>query len=116
MTGADAKRTAVPATISLGLRIGRALREARAAHVDAVTALTEAMSSTLYHEVRELFASKVVDVERRTIDGFARGHAVLTSFDGAHRLDVDFQNEHLVARVDGEVRAVVPGSRVHAGG
>lgn len=108
MSGADVKRTAVPATISLGLRIGRALREARAGHVDVVRALAAEMSTTLYHEVRDILAGKVVDVERRTIDGFTRGHAALVSFDGGHRLDVDFQNEHLVARVDGIVRAIVP--------
>jgi DUF917 family protein len=108
MSGAEVRRTAIAGTLSLGLRIGRALREARVDHVDPVTALADTLASTLYRHVRQLFAGKVVDVERRTVDGFVRGHAVLTSFDGDSRLDIDFQNEHLVARVDGVVRAVVP--------
>lgn len=108
MSGAEVHRTAIAGTLSLGLRIGRALREARADHVDPVTALAATLADTLYRHVRQLFAGKVVDVDRRTVDGFVRGHAVLTSFGGDSRLDVDFQNEHLLARVDGAVRAVVP--------
>lgn len=108
MSGADVRRTAIGGTLSLGLRIGRALREARTDHVDPATALAETLADTLYRHVRQLFVGKVVDIDRRTVDGFVRGHAVLTSFTGDSRLDLDFQNEHLLARVDGAVRAVVP--------
>ena len=66
------------------------------------------MADTLYDKVRVLFRGKVVDVERRTEAGFARGHATLAAFDGDAKLELTFQNEHLVARVDGEVRCVVP--------
>jgi len=100
MTGSEVQRTAIPGTLSLGLRIGHALRVARSQHEDAVNALARALAPTLYRHIRELFAGKVVDLERRTVDGFVRGHAVLTSFTADSRLDVDFQNEHLlVSRV-----------------
>jgi DUF917 family protein len=108
MSGADVKRTAVPRTLSLGLRIGRALREAREAHRDPIAALTATMADTLYDKVRVLFRGKVVDVERRTVAGFARGHATFAAFEGNSKLELSFQNEHLVARVDDEVRCVVP--------
>ncbi|WP_329086207.1 MULTISPECIES: DUF917 domain-containing protein [unclassified Streptosporangium] len=108
MSGADVKRTAVPNTLSLGLRIGRALREARDEHRDPVSALADTMAGTLYDKVRVLFHGKVVDVERRTVAGFARGRAALAAFDGNGELELVFQNENLVARVDGEVRCVVP--------
>jgi DUF917 family protein len=52
----------------------------------------------------------VVDVERRTREGFAVGHAVLQglgTFQGS-RLVVRFQNENLVAEKDGETIASVP--------
>ncbi len=55
-----------------------------------------------------VFRGKVVDVERRTIEGFARGRARFTSFDGDSHLEIAFQNEHLVAVVDGQVRCTVP--------
>jgi DUF917 family protein len=51
---------------------------------------------------------KVVDVERRTARGFARGRVVLAS--GSRRLGIDFQNEYLIARdlETGEALATVP--------
>jgi DUF917 family protein len=55
-----------------------------------------------------LFRGKVSDVERRTEEGFARGRAAAVSFDGAHKLEILFQNENLLATVDGSVRCVVP--------
>lgn len=55
-----------------------------------------------------VFRGKVVDVERRTVEGFARGRARFASFDGDSSLDIRFQNEHLVAVVDGQVRCTVP--------
>ena len=108
MTGADVKRTAVPRTLSLGFALGRAVREARESHTDPVDALRIALGATIYIHLRVLFQGKVVDVERRTIEGFARGTARFTSFDGDSRLEIKFQNEHLVAVVDGEVRCTVP--------
>jgi DUF917 family protein len=108
MTGADVRRTAVPRTLSLALRIGRALREARERHADPFQALAQTLADTLYRHMRILFRGKVVDVERRTEAGFARGHATFASYDGNSKLELLFQNEHLVARVDEEVRCIVP--------
>ena len=108
MSGADVKRTAVPRTLSLGRSLGRAVRAAREAHTDPVEALRAALSTTIYTNLRVLFRGKVVDVERRTVEGFARGKARFTSFDGDSRLEIAFQNEHLVALVDGEARCSVP--------
>ena len=108
MSGAQVKRTAVPRTLSLGLTIGRAVREAQEAHQDPVEALRVALAPTLYRNLRVLFRGKVVDVERRTVEGFARGRARFSSYDGASQLEITFQNEHLVALVDGQVRCSVP--------
>jgi DUF917 family protein len=108
MTGAEVRRTAVPRTLSLGLRIGRTLREARERHANPFEALAMTLSDTLYRHMRILFRGKVVDVERRTEAGFARGHATLASYDGNSKLELLFQNEHLLARVDDEVRCIVP--------
>ncbi|OLT15398.1 hypothetical protein BJF78_01250 [Pseudonocardia sp. CNS-139] len=108
MTGADVKRTAVPRTLSLGLALGRALREAREQLRDPISALAEVLAPTGYAHLRVLFAGKVADVERRTVDGFAKGRARFVSFDGTSTLRTEFQNENLVAEVDGTVRCVVP--------
>lgn len=108
MSGADVKRTAIPRTLSLGLSLGRAIREARERLRDPVSALADALSGTIYTHLRVLFAGKVADVERRTVDGFARGRARFTAFDGTSTLCTRFQNETLIAEVDGVVRCVVP--------
>jgi len=108
MSGADVRRTAVPRTLSLALSLGRAIREARAGHRDPVTALADALAPTLYSELRVLFRGKVVDVERRTLEGFARGRARFRSDGGDSAMEVEFQNENLVAVVDGVVRCIVP--------
>jgi uncharacterized protein len=108
MTGADVRRTAVPRTLSLALALGRAIREARAGHRDPVAALRDALAPTLYSHLRVLFRGKVVDVERRTVEGFARGRARFRSHGGDSAMEVEFQNENLVAVVDGVVRCVVP--------
>jgi DUF917 family protein len=108
MTGEQLKRTAVPRTLALGLSIGRAVREARESNADPIEALRRALAPTLYNNLRVVFRGKVVDVERRTIEGFARGKAKFVSFDGNSDMEVQFQNENLVALVDGEVRCVVP--------
>lgn len=110
MTGADVKRTAVPRTLSMALALGRAIRLAREEHASPFEAIAQTLSGTLYCHVRELFAGKVSDVERRTTDGFAKGRAVISPLgaDGGEELEIVFQNENLVARRGGIVLAIVP--------
>jgi DUF917 family protein len=108
MTGADVKRTAIPRTLSLALAVGRAIRQGRENHTDPVTVLRETLAGTIYTHLRVLFSGKVTDVERRTVEGFTRGRARFTGHDGHSTLELRFQNEHLVAVVDGDVVCIVP--------
>lgn len=107
MDGETAKRVSIPGTLTLGIEIGRCLREARERHDDPFGALIEMLKDTPYSNGRILFEGKVIDVLRRTTGGFVRGNATLESPSGSV-LGLEFQNEHLVARVDGQVRAIVP--------
>ncbi|HEX3790823.1 MAG TPA: DUF917 domain-containing protein [Pseudonocardiaceae bacterium] len=108
MSGADVKRTAVPRTLTLALGVGRAIRLAREANEDPIARLGDFLAGTLYRHLRVLFRGKIADVQRRTEEGFARGQATAISFDGGHKLELQFQNENLVATVDGAVRCLVP--------
>ncbi|WP_431879288.1 DUF917 domain-containing protein [Amycolatopsis sacchari] len=108
MSGADVKRTAIPRTLSLALRLGRTLREAREQHRDPVEALSETLSETLYERSGVVFEGKVIDVLRKTDGGFTKGSAKLVSFDGGSTCQIDFQNEFLLARVDDRPAIVVP--------
>ena len=104
MDGATAKKAVVRGTLTLCADLGRALREARAAHEDPV----EAIRAMLGAEI--IFHGRIKDIERRTEGGFARGTA---RFDGAeewrgHTLRLDFQNEFLMAERDGSVIVTTP--------
>jgi len=108
MDGATARRTAIPGTLSLGIALGRAIREARDRHQDVIGHLDDALRPTVYGAPHVVFEGKVEDVFRRTTEGFARGNARIRAFSGGDVLEIDFQNEHLVARIDANLTAVVP--------
>jgi DUF917 family protein len=100
MSGAQVKLFAIPATMSLVRRLGEAVLAARARRDDICPAILAVTGG------RVLFEGKVVDVERRTTAGFARGEVNITA--GQSRCVIAFQNENLIARQGDEVLAVVP--------
>ncbi|WP_217182812.1 DUF917 domain-containing protein [Streptomyces sp. AC495_CC817] len=110
MTGADVRRTAVPRTLSMALALGRAIRVAREQKSSPFDAIAETLSTTLYPHVRELCVGKVIDVERRTTEGFAKGRATIAPLgdDAAAPFEISFQNENLVARQGVRLMAIVP--------
>jgi DUF917 family protein len=110
MDGATAKRTSVSGTIGLGLKIGRAIRHAREQHLDPFRHLIATLNETTYSPARIIFSGKVTEVFRRTAEGFALGtfRVVELGHDSPRTMEIDFQNENLVARVGDEVLAVVP--------
>ena len=108
MSGLELQRYAVLGTISTALGIGRALRHARRDGHDAFLALFDYLNTTqLYRHARSLLDGKIVDLNRRTEDGFSKGRVILEAR-GAPRMEIEFQNENLVARSGGEVVASVP--------
>ncbi len=99
LTGRQVREHGIAGTLSLAEAIGRAMADARRAHraiVDGIARVVPAM--------RRLFEGKIVDVERRTAAGFARGVITIEGLGGyrGERLTVDFQNEYLIARRAGE--------------
>lgn len=108
MSGADVKRTAIPGTLTLALRLGRTIREARENHVNPVDALKATLADTIYRYGEVVFSGKVVDIDRRTIEGFTRGTARIEAFGTESTCLIDFQNEYLTAYVDGRLVTMVP--------
>jgi DUF917 family protein len=104
MTGAQARTTCVPRTLTLALRIGEAIERARSDGEDPVGALLAETGG------RRLFQGKIVDLERRLVSGFAAGCVTLEGFgpNAGETAAVDFQNENLIVRRSGEVLATVP--------
>lgn len=109
MTGAQVKHAAVPHTISLAVGIGRAIREGRHEGEPVEATLRYLRSTEYYKHCNVIFDGKVMDLLRETTRGFSIGKCVLEALDGSGKtMEVTFQNEHLVARIDGKVRTIVP--------
>lgn len=109
MDGKTAKRTAVPRTLSLALEIGRGIRLAREQHKDPFAELVALLRNTPYKYGKVIFHGKLVDVWRETTQGFAKGRVRIDALEGNEgTMEIIFQNENLVARVNGELRAIVP--------
>ena len=109
MTGADVRRTAIPNTLTLAIRIGRVLREAREAHVNPFEALLAYLPQTIYSYGRVIFTGKIADIGRTTRNGFSMGTARIEAMGNpADILTIDIQNENLIARRNGRVAALVP--------
>ena len=92
-----------------GLR-WRPIRLAREASTDPFEALAAYLRTTEYYRHCDvIFDGKIVDVRRETARGFAIGHVVMEGVGGYRgKMEVTFQNENLVARLDGRTRAIVP--------
>ena len=109
MTGLQMKQTAVPNTLSLAIRLGKEVRVAKERNRNPVQALLDVFPETHYGFGKVVFEGKILDVEREMRNGFAYGQVRIQSFDDKDReMNIQIQNEYLVARVDGEVKAIVP--------
>jgi DUF917 family protein len=95
-----ARGAIIEGTVSLALRIGRAVISAD----DPVASLIESVDAD------KIIEGKVVDVERHTAGGFVRGSVVVEGYgpDAGRLVRVEIQNENLVALEDGVVLASVP--------
>ncbi len=100
-TGAEVKRWGIPYTTTKAINLGKAVMDANRRHEDPIAAILKAERG------KRLLAGKVVEVERRTTEGFLRGRAVLES-DGRETIVLDFQNEWTVAWHDGRPLASTP--------
>jgi DUF917 family protein len=110
VSGAQLRISAVRGTLSAAIGIGRAVREARSRQVDPFAALIGYLrASPYYSSSYVLFDGKIVDLDRQTSGGFARGAVRIAAQPPQQgNMEILFQNENLVARHDGVVRAIVP--------
>ncbi|MCW2611805.1 MAG: uncharacterized protein QOC93_2681 [Actinomycetota bacterium] len=104
MTGAQVRDNFVPGTLSLCLDLGRTIERARAEHHDPVRAVADRLGGRVLH------TGKVLDVARRTATGFARGEAIVEGLGDqkGSRMVLHFQNEHLLAELDGQLLVTSP--------
>jgi len=103
-TGREVKDWGIHFTVSKAIAIARRVREAQRRHEDPVAAILDEGRGKL------LFRGKVVDVARRTTEGYLRGRAVIDGLDEdrGSRLEIAFQNEWVVAWRDAAPVAMSP--------
>ncbi len=96
-TGAELKEWGIHFSVSKAIGIGRRVLAARRSHEDPVAAILDAAQGKL------LFGGKVVDVERRTTEGYLRGRIIIDGLDDdrGSQVEIVFQNEWIVAWRDG---------------
>ena len=103
-TGAEVKQWGIHGTTTKAIAIGAAVREAQRRHDDPVAAILAVEPGTL------LYKGKVVDVARRTTEGFLRG---VVRFDGLDEyrgsaFTINFQNEWIVGSLNDTPRVMTP--------
>jgi DUF917 family protein len=103
-TGKEVKECGILHSTTKAIRIGGTVREARRAHRDPIRAVTESERGAI------LFRGKIVDVNRRTTEGFLRGTATIEGLDDdrGHSFSLAFQNEFAVGWLDGAPRVMTP--------
>jgi len=103
MSGAQLKAYGIPYTLSLAKRLGERVLRARSAGEDVPAVIASSLHGQL------LLRGKITDLFRRTTRGFARGGLVIEGFGRKpKRLDIEFQNEFLIATLGKRVLASVP--------
>ena len=109
MAGHEAKRVAIPDTVTLALELGKAIEDAKTG-ASPIESLVEGIRANAEDiDVVRLFDGKVEDVWRSTERGFVIGWVDLAPLNGAdHRAHIEFRNEYLAFTVDGVPRALTP--------
>jgi uncharacterized protein len=103
-TGREVNEWGIPFTVTKAIGIGHRVHTAQRRHEDPVAAILDEGKGLL------LFRGKVVDVARRTTEGYLRGRAVIDGLDEdrGSRLEIAFQNEWVVAWRDAAPLAMSP--------
>jgi DUF917 family protein len=103
-SGIEIKQHTIHYTCSQAIRLGQAIADARVNHHDPIHAVLAATGG------KHLFGGKVVDVQRRTTEGFLRGTATIEGFDdqAGAELVLHFQNEFAVAVMNDVPVAMTP--------
>jgi uncharacterized protein len=103
MTGKEMKDSIIRDTLTLAKNIGQTILDCRYKNIEPAENVATLCNGSV------LFRGKIVDVERRTVQGFNRGKIKITAFDDyTKQLEIDFQNENLIARQGDSILCTVP--------
>ena len=105
MSGAEAKKSILRGSLSLINSIGKIIHSEQDANRNPADRLAKDLDGV------RLFEGRVLDVDRRTEGGFARGSCTISGLgpDEGEEIILEFQNEFLIAKTgDGVPRALTP--------
>ena len=103
MTVGDVRRAGIHGSITYCTEVGRLLAQIKQGAEGAWRELLD------YTDAALVFSGKVIDIDRRTTEGFARGTVVLEHLEDVTRtMRVEIQNENLIAFEDGKAVVTVP--------
>lgn len=102
MTGAQVKQAGVHYTMTLAHHLGNQVLAAQKQKSDVPAVVADVLDGNV------LFRGKIADVDRRTSKGFARGGVTIESFSSTDTLKIEFQNEFLIATINGDVIVTTP--------
>lgn len=103
MTGKHVKETGVRYTLTLAHQLGHRVLQGRQDGDNIPKLIADSLAGNV------IFQGKIIDVNRRTTKGFARGTVTIQSFESANdNLHIEFQNEFLIAKRNDEVLVTVP--------
>lgn len=102
LRGAFVREYSIHRTLSLSYNLGKRVHKARQRNDDPVAEVSAVTDGV------QLFSGKVTDVERRHEGGFTTGTVCVDALETGQRFEIDFQNEYLRGRLDGNTRVIVP--------
>jgi len=103
MTAAQVAEHAIQDSITYCMEVGRQLQAVKDGEEGAWERFLNDSGSV------EFFTGKVVDLDRRTTDGFARSTVILEDLHGSDAtMRIEVQNENLIAFLDGEPVITTP--------
>ncbi len=108
MTGKQLKQAAIPGSISVAWKLGRAVLEARRKHANPIQKVVEITGG------QAAFEGKIVDINRQfgaeKTRGFSLGRIKMEGVDSysGQKAEIDFQNEWLNFILNGEVLCLPP--------
>ena len=103
MSAAQVEKHAIADSLTYCMEVGRSLQAVKDGEVGAWERFLNDSGSV------EFFTGKVVDLDRRTTDGFAKSTVILEDLHGSDRtMRIEVQNENLIAFLDGEAVITTP--------
>lgn len=114
LTGRQVKEASILNSQSIAWAAGHAVMRARQEHLDPIAELLKSLKKERDVEGFRVFRGKIVDIRREfgseTNKGFTLGQVIMEGIDEykGQTASLDFQNEWLNLRVDGEVLCLPP--------